>query len=230
MDYYAQLKTVSPTVSRETADRLLAFQKLFIKWNTSINLASPSTIAELWQRHIMDSAQLYELVLSRKNDTKNWLDIGSGGGFPGIVLGCMMKENAGSQIILVESVVKKAAFLRTATGNLDIPVEVYAERIEMLWDVISTPDVITARALASLNKLFSLTEPWMRKGAVAFFQKGRDYQREIDETLDEWDYDLIKHISVVDDNSVILEIRNLSKKATNSPLSMDSQQKAAGQK
>lgn len=230
MDYYSQLKTVSPTVSRETAERLIAFEQLFIKWNNTINLASPSTIAELWQRHIMDSAQLYEMVLSRKSDAKNWLDLGSGGGFPGIVLGCMMKENIDSRIILVESVVKKAAFLRTATGNLDIPVEVYAERIESLWNRISTPDIITARALASLRKLFSLTEPWMKKGAVAFFQKGRDYQREIDETLDEWDYDLVKHISAIDDDSVILEISNLRKKEMNSRLSSDSQQKAAGQK
>lgn len=228
MDHYSQLKTVSPTVSRETAERLVAFEQLFIKWNASINLASPSTIAELWQRHIMDSAQLYELVLSRKTDAKNWLDLGSGGGFPGIVLGCMMKENLGSRIILVESVVKKAAFLRTATGNLDIPVEVYAERIESLWERVSTPDIITARALASLKKLFSLTEPWMKNGAVAFFQKGRDYQREIDETLDEWDYDLVKHVSAIDDNSVILEISNLSKKAINPVLSTDSEQKAAG--
>lgn len=230
MDHYSQLKTVSPTVSRETAERLIAFEELFKKWNSRINLASPSTIAELWQRHIMDSAQLYELALSRKTDAKNWLDLGSGGGFPGIVLGCMMKENVGSRIILVESVVKKAAFLRTATGNLEIPVEVYAERIESLWDRIARPDIITARALASLKKLFFLTEPWMKDGAVAFFQKGRDYQREIDETLDEWDYDLVKHISAVDDNSVILEISNLRKKDRYSLLSSGSKQKAAGQK
>lgn len=230
MDHYSQLKTVSPTVSRETTDRLIAFEQLFIKWNANINLASPSTIAELWQRHILDSAQLYELVLNRRANVKKWLDLGSGGGFPGIVLGCMMKENTGSQIILVESVVKKAAFLRTATGNLDIPVEVYAERIESLWGRILTPDIITARALASLKKLFLLTEPWMKNGAVAFFQKGQDYQREIDETFENWDYDLIKHRSVVDKKSVILEISNLRQKSNNPVLSKDRIQKTAGRR
>ncbi len=203
------LRAIVPTVSRETAERLNAFEVLFRKWSAAIDLASPSTLADLWKRHILDSAQLFPLA----PDAKRWLDLGSGGGFPGIVTACFLAEISGASIDLVESAGKKAAFLRTAAGQLGVPARVHAERIEAMWGGIAAPQVITARALASLTDLFTLAEPWLAGGAKALFQKGRDYQREIDESRVGWSFDLVKHQSSIDQASVILEIGNLRRKA-----------------
>lgn len=153
---FESLKAIVPAVSRETANRLIAFEDLFRKWSKAINLASPSTLNELWTRHILDSAQLFPLA----SDAKHWLDIGSGGGFPGIVTACFLAEQPGGVIDLIESAGKKAAFLRTAAGHLHVPARVHSARIEAMWEKIETPQVVTARALASLNDLFGLTEPW----------------------------------------------------------------------
>lgn len=183
----------------------MAFEQLFRKWSAAINLASPSTLADLWNRHILDSAQVFPLA----PEAKRWLDLGSGGGFPGIVTACFLKEIPGASIDLVESAGKKAAFLRTAAGHVGVPARVHSERIEAMWDKIETPEVVTARALASLNLLFELSEPWLTNGSKALFQKGRDYQREIDESRVGWSFDLVQHESAIDTSSVILEISNL---------------------
>jgi len=205
---FESLKAIVPAVSRETADRLIAFEELFRKWSKAINLASPSTLNELWTRHILDSVQLFPLA----SDAKNWLDIGSGGGFPGIVTACFLADQPGSAIDLIESAGKKAAFLRTAAGHLNVPARIHSARIEAMWQKIETPQVVTARALASLNDLFGLAEPWLTNGAKALFQKGRDYQREIDESRVGWSFDLVQHQSAIDQASVILEISNLRRK------------------
>lgn len=200
-----RLREVVPHVSRETIAELFAFEALFRKWSQAINLASASTLEQLWERHIVDSAQLYNLAPA----AKCWLDLGSGGGFPGVILAILMKSSVGSRIDLVESNSKKAAFLRTALGQVAAPGTVHAQRIDAVWSKIATPDIITARALASLKDLFVLTEPWLTQGATALFQKGRDYRREIDETRDDWSFDLVEHKSVVDNDSVVLQISNL---------------------
>ncbi|OYR19656.1 16S rRNA (guanine(527)-N(7))-methyltransferase RsmG [Brucella thiophenivorans] len=202
---YKSIQKIVPTVSRETVDKLIAFEELFRKWSTAINLASPSTLADLWNRHILDSAQVFPLAA----DAKRWLDLGSGGGFPGIVTACFLAERKDASIDLVESAGKKAAFLRTAAGHVSVPARVHASRIEAMWDQIEAPEVVTARALASLNLLFELTEPWLTNGSKALFQKGRDYQREIDESRVGWSFDLVQHESAIDNHSVILEISNL---------------------
>ncbi|MBC8716371.1 16S rRNA (guanine(527)-N(7))-methyltransferase RsmG [Ochrobactrum sp. Marseille-Q0166] len=202
---YSSLKTIVPGVSRETTERLIAFEELFRKWSSAINLASPSTLADLWSRHILDSAQIFPLA----PEAKRWLDLGSGGGFPGIVTACSLKDIPGASIDLVESAGKKAAFLRTAAGHLAVPARIHSARIEAMWDKIDVPDVVTARALASLNDLFNLAEPWLTTGSKALFQKGRDYQREIDESRVGWRFDLVQHESAIDKASVILEISNL---------------------
>lgn len=202
---YSSLKSIVPDVSRETTDRLIAFEELFRKWSSAINLASPSTLADLWSRHILDSAQLFPLA----SEAKRWLDLGSGGGFPGIVTACFLNESPGASIDLVESAGKKAAFLRTAAGHLTVPARIHSARIEAMWDKIDVPDIVTARALASLSDLFKLAEPWLTSGSKALFQKGRDYQREIDESRVGWSFDLVQHESAIDNSSVILEISNL---------------------
>ncbi|MBV2142024.1 16S rRNA (guanine(527)-N(7))-methyltransferase RsmG [Falsochrobactrum sp. TDYN1] len=206
---FESLRSVVPSVSRETTERLIAFEALFHKWSKAINLASPSTLVDLWNRHILDSAQIFPLA----SHASHWLDLGSGGGFPGIVTACFLKEVSGASIDLVESAGKKAAFLRTATGHLDVPARVHSARIEAMWGKIETPEIVTARALASLNDLFRLAEPWLTSGSRALFQKGRDYQREIDESRVGWSFDLVQHQSAIDPASVILEISNLRRAA-----------------
>lgn len=202
---YESLREIVPSVSRETTERLIAFEELFRKWSSAINLASPSTLADLWNRHILDSAQLFPLA----KGAARWLDLGSGGGFPGIVTACFLRDVPGGSIDLVESAGKKAAFLRTSTGHLNVPARVHSVRIEAMWDKIEVPHIVTARALASLNELFRLAEPWLVNGATALFQKGRDYQREIDESRVGWSFDLVQYQSAIDPASVILEISNL---------------------
>lgn len=103
---FESLRQINPAVSRETVDRLIAFEELFRKWSKAINLASPSTLADLWSRHILDSAQIFPLA----PDAKRWLDIGSGGGFPGIVTACYLADRPGSRIDLVESAGKRPLF------------------------------------------------------------------------------------------------------------------------
>ncbi|ATU93445.1 16S rRNA (guanine(527)-N(7))-methyltransferase RsmG [Phyllobacterium zundukense] len=200
-----RLQEVLSNVSRETVDNLLGFEELFRKWSKAINLASPSTLDELWERHIVDSAQLFDMAPA----ATRWLDLGSGGGFPGVVLAILLKKRPGGRIDLVESNGKKAAFLRTAIGQFSAPGTVHAARIDAVSSKIPTPEVITARALASLSDLFVLAEPWLTTGATALFQKGRDYRREIEESRDAWVFDLVERASVVDKDSVVLQISNL---------------------
>lgn len=207
-EYFDSLKELYPAVSRETVDDLIGFETLFKKWSKAINLASPTTLDTLWERHILDSAQVFSLA----SEAKKWLDLGSGGGFPGIVLAIMLKNASGGNIRLVESNGKKSAFLRNALAHFKAPGQVVNARIESCYQQIQVPEIITARALASLDKLFQLTEPWMSKGAKALFQKGRDYQREIDESLKQWEFDVIKHDSAMESGSVILEISNLQRR------------------
>ncbi|CAN7229930.1 16S rRNA (guanine(527)-N(7))-methyltransferase RsmG [Phyllobacterium sp. LjRoot231] len=204
-DREKRLQEVLSHVSRETVDNLCGFEELFRKWSTAINLASPSTLDQLWERHIVDSAQLFDMA----PNASKWLDLGSGGGFPGVVLAILLKERSGGRIDLVESNGKKAAFLRTAIGQFSAPGTVHAARIDAVWAKIPTPEIITARALASLNELFALSEPWMNDGATALFQKGRDYRREIEESRYDWSFDLVERRSVVDKDSVVLQVSNL---------------------
>ena len=128
---------------------LSAFEELFRKWSKAINLASPSTLDQLWERHIVDSAQLFDMA----PNARSGLILGSGGGFPGVVLAILLKQRSGSRIDLVESNGKKAAFLRTAIGQFSAPGTVHATRIDAVWAKIRDPDIITARALASLSEL-----------------------------------------------------------------------------
>jgi 16S rRNA (guanine527-N7)-methyltransferase len=202
---FDEFRFVSGSVSRETFDRLIAFEAIFRRWATRINLVAPSTLPDLWARHMLDSAQL-----ARINPTAvAWLDIGSGGGFPGAVMALMLKERAGASIDLVESNRKKAAFLQTSLAQFDAPARVHARRIEEAYALVRKPEIVIARALAPLTKLLALAEPWLKEGASGLFHKGREYPSEIRESADAWKYDLVEHKSLVDPDSVILEVSNL---------------------
>jgi len=198
-------------VSRETVEKLEHFASLFQKWARSINLVAPSTLGDLWQRHILDSLQLYQLSPA----PKTWVDLGSGGGFPGVITAICLSEAENGWVHLVESNNKKAAFLRVALRETGARGSVHPIRIEAAPPEIPNCDAISARALADLSQLLDHCAPWMlMEGSktVAFFHKGRDYQQEVDKAVSRFQFDLIKHASVVEPDSVVLEIANLSRR------------------
>lgn len=196
-------------VSRETVDRLNIFVALFQKWAKAINLVAPSTLAEVWNRHIVDSAQIYAL----NPGPRTWVDLGSGGGFPGIVTGILLADAGDGWVHLVESNNKKAAFLRTAIRETGARASVHATRIEDAPSAIAQCDAISARALADLDLLMEFGFPWAQRNPDLrfFLHKGRDYQREIDKALGRWRFDLVKHASVVEPDSIVLELSKLSR-------------------
>ncbi|MCF3639973.1 16S rRNA (guanine(527)-N(7))-methyltransferase RsmG [Rhizobium sp. TRM95111] len=195
-------------VSRETNERLAIFAELFRRWAKSINLVAPSTLDDLWNRHIVDSAQIYGLFPG----PKRWIDLGSGGGFPGMVTAILLGEAGGGWVDLVESNNKKAAFLRQAARETGAPAMVHACRIEDAQKSITVCDAISARALADLSLLLEFSQPWMARSTEcrAFFHKGRDYRSEVAKARGRWTFDLLEHRSIVEPDSVVLEITNLA--------------------
>ena len=197
------------SVSRETQQRLEHFANLFQKWAKSINLVAPSTFNELWTRHIADSAQIFQL----SPGPRHWIDMGSGGGFPGIITAIFLAELDDGWVHLVESNQKKAAFLRVALNETGARGTVHPVRIEAAEDVVPSCDRISARALADLDHLlFYSSKRMIGNDTKAFFHKGRDYVAEINKARGGWDFDLVQHPSVVEPDSVILEISNLRRR------------------
>jgi 16S rRNA (guanine527-N7)-methyltransferase len=165
-------------VSRETMDRLKIYADLLAKWQRRFNLVGPSTIEVLWWRHFADSLELREHVPS---GAKNWLDIGTGAGFPGLVIGAC-GEHQGIHIDLVESNAKKCAFLREVSRQIKAPVSVHNCRIEAIDSQAiqaMSLDVVTARALAPLSLLLELAEKPLEYGAVGLFPRGQNIEDEL---------------------------------------------------
>jgi 16S rRNA (guanine527-N7)-methyltransferase len=195
-------------VSRETWARLDGLVALLLKWQASTNLVAPSTLTEIWTRHVADSLQLPTIV----PDARAWVDLGSGGGFPGLVVACAMADHPGATIHLVESNHKKSAFLREAARGLSVPAIVHARRIE---DFVSAPvqsfDVVTARALAPLDRLIGYASPLLKTGAVGLFPKGQDVEAELTAASKSWniDADLVK--SITDSQARIVVVRRANK-------------------
>ena len=170
-------------VSRETLARLDRFVELVLQWQKTTNLIAPSTIPAIWTRHVADSVQLLELA----PDAKLWVDLGSGGGFPGVVLACALAETSGARVHLVESNQKKAAFLREALRITGAPGLVHAARIEdFAKSLTETPDAVTARALAPMTELLDLSFPLFKKGAKGLFLKGQDVEAELTQASKYW--------------------------------------------
>ncbi|EJF85401.1 16S rRNA (guanine(527)-N(7))-methyltransferase RsmG [Bartonella rattimassiliensis] len=202
---YQQLLNIVPSVSRETMENLIQFESLIIQWNAHINLISDATIPDIWTRHILDSAQIFPLY----SHSLQWCDLGSGGGFPAIVIAIFLKEKKEGRINLVESNGKKVAFLRTVVAQLNLPATIYHARIEDVYQKIPISDIITARGLAPLSNLLQLIFPLLTEKTIALLQKGRDYAAEIKNASANWNFDLLKHKSKIDENSVILEISHI---------------------
>jgi 16S rRNA (guanine527-N7)-methyltransferase len=199
-------------VSRETGERLERFAALVRRWQAADNLVAPQTLPLLWRRHIADSAQLVTMF----PEARTWLDLGSGAGFPAIVLAILLSEKNGA-VHLVESNQRKCAFLRQAIRETGAPATVHAGRIEAVLAGWREPiDRVSARALAPLPRLLSLAEPVLSAGAVGAFHKGQDFEREIEEASKSWRFDLILHKSLVEEGGVILEISRLARRAKGS--------------
>lgn len=189
-------------VSRETLARLEAYVALLLQWQQRINLISPTTIPDIWTRHILDSAQLYHL----RPDARRWADLGSGGGLPGIVIACLLAEKADGEIHLIESNGKKAAFLRHVTTSLALPAMIHAVRIEDAVPMLLQIDVVTARALAPLTDLLRSSNLLLKRGAVGLFPKGRDVEEELTTARLNWHFSSRLHASVTDPEARIVEI------------------------
>ena len=204
----ADLEAFRANVPRETLADLDAFVRLFEETAAHTNLVARSTLPEVWTRHVLDSAQIRRL----KPDALRWLDLGSGGGFPGIVTAILLKGKKGAHVDLVESTAKKAAFLRSAVEQLRLPASVWNDRVESLPGKIRQPEFISARALAPLERLLGWAAPWLTEGAVGLFHKGRNFQDEVQESLTQWRFDMLVHPSVTDRESAVLEIGNLRRR------------------
>ncbi|MDV4169161.1 16S rRNA (guanine(527)-N(7))-methyltransferase RsmG [Rhodovulum sp. FJ3] len=193
-------------VSRETLERLETYEQLLHKWNPAINLVSKNTLAEAWTRHIADSAQIFSMAPS----AKIWADLGSGGGFPGMVVAILAAELSPDQeTVLVESDQRKSVFLRTVARETGVKARVLSERIEQVPAL--NADVLSARALASLTDLLGFADLHLAQDGVALFPKGENFQMEIDHALETWRFDVQKLQSATDSGAVVLKIKGLSR-------------------
>jgi len=190
-------------VSRETEARLDRFVDLLWTWQAKTNLVSPATLPKLWSRHVSDSLQLLDLV----PDAKIWVDLGSGGGFPGMVLACALAGIPGALVHLVERNGKKAGFLREALRVTGAPGMVHLADIEDTVDRIAGPiDCVTARAVAPLHQLIGYAAPLVKRGAKALFLKGQDVEVELTEATKYWKIESRLHPSRTGGHGWIVEI------------------------
>jgi 16S rRNA (guanine527-N7)-methyltransferase len=174
---------VGAHVSRETGNKLALLAAELRRWQAIKNLVSPATLDEVWSRHIADSLQLADLA----PEARTWLDLGSGAGFPGLVIALAIAGRPGAQVHLVESNGRKCAFLRHAARATGAPVKVHEARIEAVAaGFAGKVDVVTARALAPLPQLLAWSQELLKSGAVGVFPKGRDARAELTEAEKSW--------------------------------------------
>lgn len=190
-------------VSRETEARLDRYIALLLAWQSKTNLVAPSTLPHLWTRHVADSLQLLSLAPS----ARIWMDLGSGGGFPGVVLACALAETPGATVHLVERIAKKAAFLREAIRVTGASGAVHLAEIGNTVDRFAGPiDCVTARAVAPLHQLIGFAEPLVRRGAKALFLKGQDVEAELTEATRYWKIEPNLHSSRTGGQGWIVEL------------------------
>ena len=192
-------------VSRETKERLEIFASLVEKWNPSINLVSKNSLSDLRERHMADSVQVFRAV---DPNFGHWADIGSGGGFPGLVVAILRAEDGnGKKVTLVESDQRKAVFLRTVLRETAVSADVRAERIENTNFLAA--DVLSARALSDLPTLLRFTVAHLHQNGVAVFPKGLTWQKELAAAQKAWNFDHEVIKSKTDPSGVLLKIRNI---------------------
>jgi 16S rRNA (guanine527-N7)-methyltransferase len=197
-------------VSRETVEKLDTYAGLLKQWQKTINLVSPGTLDAVWHRHIADSAQLLNLAPA---SARRWVDLGSGAGFPGLVIAILLKERPGIRVTLVESDTRKVAFLREVARQTALAsvVDICHARIEIASTQIRVGlvDVVTARALAPLHKLLGLCQPFFGPSTVALLLKGREAEREAEDASADWQFEAKLVPSVTDSEARIAVITKL---------------------
>lgn len=197
-------------VSRETLDRLTTYERLLKHWQKGTNLVSPATLDEIWHRHFADSAQLLALA----GDWRSWVDLGSGAGFPGLVVAICAPNREDRRVHLVESNARKCAFVREVVRETECSVEIHDSRIESLGRsaTVTGVDIVSARALAPLNRLFGLVAPYFGAATRGLFPKGRQAERELAQCAPAWDFDARLHPSLTDAQAAIVVVNALKKK------------------
>ena len=195
-------------VTPETVGKLATYARLLRQWQKAVNLVAPATLDDVWHRHFADSAQLAALI---PTGTRTLVDLGSGGGFPGLVLAIM---GAAATVTLVESDSRKAAFLREVARQVGAPVEILVRRIEhpATQLKLATADVVTARALAPLSRLFGWIAPAVRRDATVLLLKGREVSREIESAERAFDCRVRLVSSVTDAEGRIVVVTGLAPK------------------
>lgn len=194
-------------VSREALERLAAMDRVLTEWSEKHNLIARSTLPDRWERHYLDSAQLAALMPAKPSSLA---DLGSGAGFPGLVLAALLAE-AGTAVTLIESTGKKAAFLSEAARAMDLSnVTVIPERIEGV-KLSPKPEIVTARALAPLPKLLAYAHEIGGETAKYFFPKGQDVEAELKEAAISWQMTVKRHKSVTSPTGTVLEIGKLAR-------------------
>jgi 16S rRNA (guanine527-N7)-methyltransferase len=199
-------------VPRETIHRLTRYAETLEHWQKRTNLVSPSTLPVLWSRHFADSAQLCGLAPK----ARLWLDLGSGAGFPGLVVAVIQAGRPDFHMHLVESNRKKCAFLAEVARETKASVDIHAMRIEELAECAQSlkPDVVSARALAPLPRLFELAAPFFGEGTKGLFPKGREAETEIAAARQEWEFAFRLSPSITANDSHIVEVTGLKPRHT----------------
>lgn len=203
-DFGPEEFAAASSVSRETLARLKAYAGLLTDCNARHNLVSAATLADIWRRHFWDSAQLAEFVPA---EGKSLVDLGSGAGFPGLVLAILLRERPGFRAVLYEATAKKCAFLAAAAQATGATAEIRNTRIEQAKP--EPFDVVTARACAPLTKLLAYAQPFQAADTVNLFPKGQSVASELTEASKSWKMKLLRHQSRSDPSGTILEIREL---------------------
>jgi 16S rRNA (guanine527-N7)-methyltransferase len=197
-------------VSCETVTRLRAYARLLEKWNPRINLVGRRTLGDLWRRHLLDSAQLLDLLPPAPADRpRRLVDLGSGAGFPGLVLAVL----GAGEVHLVEADARKAAFLRQAALTTDAPVRFHVKRAEALPQLAA--DVVTARAFAPLSDLLGTAAPLLRPDGIGLFPKGRGVDGELTVARKAWNMTVDRVPSRTDPEATILRVEALVRKNAN---------------
>jgi 16S rRNA (guanine527-N7)-methyltransferase len=198
----------SAGVSRETLAALDRFIELLLTWQRTTNLIAPSTTSHVWTRHVADSLQLLRLA----PNARIWIDLGTGPGFPGMVIACALAGVPGAVVHLVESNQKKCAFLREAIRVTGAPAVVHCQRIEDFTGAFTgTVDVVTARALAPLVKALEFALPLLKRGAIGLFLKGQDIEVELTEAAKYWKIQASLAPSLTDPRGRIVIVQGLER-------------------
>ena len=195
-------------VSRETLIGFCEYESLLLKWNSKINLISKNTLTDIWSRHFLDSGQIIKHVDASR---KRWIDIGSGAGFPGLVIALLLRDRKiDCELILVEKNTKKVFFLNEVIRKLDLNVKVVNDDIGTLEPLKA--DILTARAFSELNYLIQIAHIHRVDEGICLFLKGKNYRFELDKTLNYWffDYDMVDSLS--SSSGKIIRVRKIVKR------------------